>query len=55
MAKVKDWLIEMESLAYEAFSKGCTLHETIMHVKRNMKNVDTSYVEEVYYQMERES
>jgi hypothetical protein len=54
MARVKDWLIDIESYTWEAIEKGLSLKDTIAYVKRNMKNVDTSYVEEVYRQISSE-
>lgn len=54
MARVKDWLIDMESYTWEAIEKGLSLSETIAYVKRNMKHFDSSYVEEIYKQHERD-
>lgn len=48
MAKVKDWLMDMEHNTWVSISKGNSLKETIAYVKRNMKNVDESYVRQVY-------
>jgi hypothetical protein len=48
MARVKDWLIDMEGYAWEAIQKGLSLNETIAYVKRNMKNVDESYIRQLY-------
>jgi hypothetical protein len=54
MARVKDWLIDMESYTWEAIEKGLSLNETIAYVRRNMKDIDSSYVEEIYKQYERD-
>lgn len=48
MAKVKDWLIDMESYTWEAIQKGLDVKSTIAYVKRNMKNVDESYIRKIY-------
>ena len=52
MARVKDWLIDMESYTWEACSRNMTLSETIAYVKSKMKSVDVSYVEQVYRNLE---
>lgn len=48
MAKVKDWLIDIENYTWEAINEGLSLKDTIAYVKRNMKNVDESYVRRLY-------
>lgn len=48
MARVKDWLIDIENYTWEAIQKDMSLNETIAYVKRNMKNVDESYVRQIY-------
>lgn len=48
MARVKDWLIDIESYTWEAIDKGLSLKETIAYVKRNMKYIDESYIHQIY-------
>ena len=48
MARVKDWLIDMEGYTWEAIHKGLTLKQTIEYVKKNMKNIDESYIRHIY-------
>jgi hypothetical protein len=52
MARIKDWLIDMESYIWDSYSRGMTLDETIKYVKSKMKNVDISYIENVYHNLE---
>ena len=52
MARVKDWLIDMENYVWDCYSRGMSLSEKLVYVKSKMKNVDTSYVETVYRNME---
>ena len=52
MAKVKDWLIDMEYYTWEACSRNMSLAESIAYVKSKMKNIDVSYVEQVYRNLE---
>lgn len=54
MARVKDWLIDIESYTWEAIQKGMSLNETIAYVKRNMKNVDESYIRQIYEECKNE-
>jgi hypothetical protein len=54
MARVKDQMIEMEDLTWEAYLKGMSLNQTIAYVKRNMKYADTSYIEQVFKGIELE-
>ena len=54
MAKVKDLLIEMEELVWEAFNRGFDLKETIAYVKSQMIIVDEVAVEEMYQDLKDE-
>jgi len=51
MARVKDWMIDMDDYVYEACSRGMSLKETLVYVRSQMKNVDSSYVEKKYRQI----
>lgn len=48
MARVKDWIIDMESYTWAAIEANLSLKETIAYVKRHMKNVDESYIRRIY-------
>ena len=48
MARVKDWMIDMESAVYDAIEKGfSTYDDVIAYVNTVMRNVDRGYVREV--------
>ena len=48
MARVKDWLIDMESTAWEAQEKGITdVNDIVKYCKKNMKNCDEGYIREL--------
>lgn len=48
MARVKDWLIDMECVCWEAQEKGLTdVNDIIKYCKKNMKNCDESYIREL--------
>lgn len=48
MARVKDWLIDMESCVWEAQEKGLTdVNAIVKYCKKQMKNVDEGYVREM--------
>ena len=38
----------MEHNTWVSISKGNSLKETIAYVKRNMKNIDESYIRQIY-------
>ena len=52
MARVKDWMFDMETYVWEACSKNMSMSQTVSYVKSKMKNVDVAYVEKVYRNME---
>jgi hypothetical protein len=48
MARVKDWLIEMESFVWEAQEKGITdANAVVKYCKKYMGNVDERYIREL--------
>ena len=48
MARVKDWLIDMECVCWEAQEKGLTdVNEIVKYCKKNMKNCDEGYIREL--------
>ena len=48
MARIKDWLIDMEESVYYALSKGITSHEEIVSfVKKSMDVCDEDYIRDV--------
>lgn len=48
MARVKDWMIDMEELTGQALSKGLTLEEAIVYVRANIRYVDENYIRRIY-------
>jgi hypothetical protein len=49
MARVKDWLIDMESYAWEAQEKGITdVNGIVKYCKKHMGNVDERYIRELF-------
>lgn len=49
MARVKDWLIDMEELTWSAMQKGYSISETIAYVRRHLKTIDENYIRQIYY------
>lgn len=48
MARVKDWLIDMESCVWEAQEQGITdVNAIVKYCKKQMKNVDEGYVRDM--------
>ena len=53
MAKVKNWMMDMEETVNDAVDSGCTnIEDVITHCNENLTYVDEDYVREYY---ERES
>lgn len=48
MARVKDWMIDMEDYTWQAIQRGMSLSETIVFVKKNLKSADESYIRRIY-------
>jgi hypothetical protein len=46
MAKIKDWMLDQESLVYEAHHMNLSEEDTIRHVKKYVTNgvVDESFI-----------
>ena len=44
MARIKDWLIDMEAYTWAAIEANLSLNETIAYVKRHVNGVDEMYV-----------
>ena len=48
MARVKDWLIDMESYAWEAQQKGITdVNGIVKYCKKHMGSCDEGYIREL--------
>lgn len=48
MARVKDWLMEMEELTWNAIERGMSLSETISYVRKHLRVIDESYIRRIY-------
>lgn len=48
MAKVKDWIIDMESYTWAAIEANLSLKETIAYVKLHVKVIDEAYIRNLY-------
>ena len=47
MAKIKDWLIDMENMVYEALERGFTSYEDVLAYVNTYMVADSDYVREV--------
>jgi len=55
MSKIKNWIMEMEELIYDAIENGASnVEEVTSHVESNMDVVDKHYVSKVYKELKKE-
>jgi len=55
MSKIKNWIMEMEELIYDAIENGASnVEEVTLHVESNMDVVDKHYVNKVYEELKKE-
>ena len=55
MSKIKNWIMEMEELIYDAIENGANnIEEVTSHVESNMDVVDKHYVSKVYKELKKE-
>jgi RNA 3'-terminal phosphate cyclase len=55
MSKIKNWIMEMEELIYDAIENGASnIEEVTSHVENNMEVVDKHYVTKVYEELKKE-
>lgn len=48
MARIKDWLIDMEAYTWAAIEANLSIKDTIAYVKAHVGMVDESYVRRLY-------
>jgi len=55
MSKIKNWIMEMEELIYDAIENGANnIEEVTSHVESNMDVVDKHYVSKIYKDLKKE-
>jgi hypothetical protein len=52
MAKIKDWLIDMEEATSRAYEEGLSLEDALLKVKKELVHIDEEYIKNVYLHLQ---